>query len=365
MTTINDVIIYLEELVPLSYQEPYDNCGLLIGNRSMEVTNILVTVDCTEEVLDEAVKNNCNLIITHHPLIFSGLKKITGSNYTERTVLKAIKSDIAVYAIHTNLDNDFANGVNRKIGEKIGLQNTRILAPVTGILCKLITFVPESHRITLQTALFEAGAGHIGNYDHCSFSSTGIGTFRGNESSNPFVGNPGEIHNETEAKVEMIFPLHLQSAIIRKLVSVHPYEEPAYDILQVNNANKMVGAGLIGELQAEVSESAFLNHLKTNMNLQNIRYTPFQGKIKKVAVCGGSGSFLLQHAIKAEADALVSADFKYHQFFDAENRLLIADIGHYESEFFTKELLKELILKKFTTFAVLLSGINTNPIKYY
>ena len=364
MSSIKQVIQYLEQLAPPVYQESYDNCGLLIGSAEWELTKILVTLDCTEAVVDEAIAKGCNLIIAHHPIIFGGLKKLNGKNYVERTVIKAIKNDIAIYAIHTNLDN-VQHGVNAKICEKLGLINIKILAPKTGTLKKLSVFVPQTHLQVVQEALFNAGAGNIGNYSECSFYATGMGTFKGNEKSNAFVGEVGKQHQEPEFKLEVLVDDARLNNVISAMLKTHPYEEVAYDVYAILNTNTTIGSGMVGELPQELSAEAFLKHLKSAMNLNVIRFTPYSNKVKKVAVCGGSGSFLLKNAIGAQADAYVTGDFKYHEFFDAENRLMIADIGHYESEIFTINLLADEILKKFPTFAVILSEINTNPINYY
>ncbi len=364
MGTIKQVIQYLEQLAPPVYQESYDNCGLLTGSADCELTKILVTLDCTEAVVDEAIAKGCNLIVAHHPIIFGGLKKLNGKNYVERTVIKAIKNDIAIYAIHTNLDN-VQHGVNAKICEKLGLINTKILVPKTGTLKKLSVFVPQTHLQVVQEALFNAGSGSIGNYSECSFYSTGIGTFKGNEKSNAFLGEVGKQHQEPEFKLEVLVDDARLNNVIPAMLKAHPYEEVAYDVYAILNTNTTIGSGMVGELPQELSAEAFLKHLKSAMNLNVIRFTPYSDKVKKVAVCGGSGSFLLKNAIGAQADAYVTGDFKYHEFFDAENRLMIADIGHYESEIFTINLLADEILKKFPTFAVILSEINTNPINYY
>lgn len=362
--SIQHVIDFLEELAPPQYQESYDNCGLLTGNAAWPVKNILVTLDCTEAIVEEAIEQGCNLVIAHHPIVFGGLKKLNGKNYVERTVIKAIKNDIAIYAIHTNLDN-MLHGVNAKICEKIGLNNVRILQPKPGGLKKLVVYVPKNYLEQVQQAMFEAGAGNIGNYSECSFYSEGNGTFKGNEFSQAFVGNKNEQHTEPEYKLEVIVPDHQLGKVITGMTAAHPYEEVAYDILPLANSNNQVGSGMIGELPGELEPQQFLAHLRKSMNLNMIRFTPLERNIKKVAVCGGSGSFLLKAAIAAGADAYVSADFKYHEFFDAENRIMISDIGHYESEIFTINLLADEITKKMPTFAVILSNINTNPINYY
>lgn len=362
---IKEIIDCLEQFAPLSLQESYDNCGLIVGSDRTEISQALVTLDCTEEVVDEAIKNGCNLIIAHHPIVFGGLKKLNGKNYIERTVIKAIQHNIAIYAIHTNFDN-VIQGVNAKIAEKLGLTQTRVLLPKSGLLMQLSTYVPHQHLETLRDALFAAGAGSIGNYSECSFVAEGQGTFKAEGGAQPFVGILNERHFESESKLEVVFPSHLLNKIYSALKQAHPYEEVAYNLIQLSNAFQEVGAGLVGELPEPMEEQEFLAYLKAKMELKSIRYTSFKDKkISKVALCGGAGSFLLKQAIGAGAQAYVSADFKYHEFFDAEKHLMIADIGHYESEKFTKSLICEVILKKFPTFAILLSKTDTNPVNYY
>lgn len=355
---------FLEQYAPLSYQESYDNAGLIVGNLNNQITQVLICLDCIEAVVDEAIATNCNLIIAHHPIVFKGLKKITGKNYVERVIIKAIQNNIAIYATHTNLDS-VLNGVNGKIAEKLGLQNCQILAPKTGLLNKLCVFVPLAYAEVLRNALFIAGAGNIGNYSEASFNTQGTGTFKGNDLSNAFVGQKNVQHHEAETKIEVIFETHLTHQILQAMRNNHPYEEIAYDIYSLNNANQQVGSGLIAQLPNEISEIDFLTQVKAKMNVSVIRHTALLNKkIKTVAICGGSGSFLLGNALAAKADIFITADFKYHEFFDADNKILIADIGHYESEHFTQELLLEIITNKFPTFAVRLTKINTNPIKY-
>ncbi|MES2381585.1 MAG: Nif3-like dinuclear metal center hexameric protein [Bacteroidota bacterium] len=361
---INDIIQLFEAYAPIQLQESYDNSGLITGDKKAAITGTLITLDCTESIVDEAIANNCNLIVAHHPIIFSGLKKITGKNYVERVIIKAIKNDIAIYSVHTNLDN-VSDGVNGKIAERLGLQNIRVLQNKAGILKKLVTFIPSSHAEQVQQALFKAGAGHIGNYSDCGFSNNGTGSFKGNELSSPFAGKPNELHIEEEVRFETIVPIYLQNEIIAALLKAHPYEEVAYDIIPIENTFNGIGSGLIGELAEEMNSTDFLKMLKEKMELTVIKFTPFDKPIKKIALCGGAGQFLLKQAIQQGADAFISADFKYHEFFDAEQNLMIADIGHYESEKFTKELMFDLIMKKNPTFALLLSKINTNPVNYY
>ncbi len=361
---LKEITDCLESYAPLALQESYDNAGLICGNYDMDVKSALICLDSTEAVIDEAIALGCNMIIAHHPIVFSGLKKFNGKNYIERVVIKAIQNNIAIYAAHTNLDN-VHNGVNAKIAQKLGLINCSVLVPQKNVLKKLVAYCPEDSAEAVRTALFAAGAGHISNYDECSFNTAGIGTFRAGEGSRPFVGEQGRQHQEKEVRIETIYPQHIEAQLVRALIIAHPYEEAAYDLIPVTNAHSRVGAGLIGELPDEIDEMGFLLLLKKVMKADGVRYTSLLGKkVKKVAVCGGSGSFLLGDAIKNGADAFVSADFKYHQFFDAENRIVIADIGHYESEQHTIELFYDIFQKNFSTFAFLISKINTNPIKY-
>jgi dinuclear metal center YbgI/SA1388 family protein len=362
---IIDIIRVLENTAPLSLQENYDNAGLLTGSANWECKGILCTLDATEDVILEAKNRGCNLVVAHHPIIFGGLKKINGKNYVEKTVIAAIKNDIVIYAIHTNLDN-ILTGVNNQIADRLGLLNRQVLLPKAGQLMKLHTFVPVAHAEKVRSALFEAGAGNIGEYSEASFNVDGTGTFKGSENTHPFAGQPGSRHEEKETRLEVIFPVYLHSAVTKALLHAHPYEEPAFDIISLVNDYQLVGTGLVGELPEAMDEPGFLHMLKTSFELTVIRHTPFLGKkLKKVAVCGGSGSFLTGKAIAAGADAYVTADVKYHEFFDANNRLLLADIGHWESEQFTTSLLIEILQAKFPTFAVLKSGVKTNPVNYF
>jgi dinuclear metal center YbgI/SA1388 family protein len=361
---IKAVTNYLEELAPLHYAENFDNVGLLVGNTATLVTGILVTLDTLEQTIDEAIAKKCNLIISFHPIIFSGLKKINGNSYVERVVLKAIKNDIAIYATHTALDNS-KNGVSSKICEVLGLHNAQILIPKKGIIRKLTTFVPSQHAESLRLGLFGAGAGAIGNYDQCSFNMDGKGTFRGNEISNPVVGLKGEIHTEKETQISVVLESKNETAVLKALKEHHPYEEVAYDIVTTENLHQDIGMGMVGELPEAMDEKEFLLFLKKTMQTDCVRHSEFlHKKIKKVAVLGGAGSFAIANAKRAGADAYVSADFKYHEFFKAEKNILLADIGHYESEQFTKTLLVDYLKKKISNFAVVLSEKSTNPIYY-
>lgn len=361
---IKDVTNYIEQLAPLSYAEDFDNVGLLIGNYNTNVTGVLVTLDTLEETVDEAIAKNCNLIVSFHPIIFSGLKKINGNNYVERVVLKAIQHNIAIYATHTALDN-VNNGVSAKMGEVLGLENMKTLIPKKGIIKKLTTYVPYAEANNLREKLFEAGAGNIGNYENCSFNVEGKGSYRGNENSNPTVGTKGELMYEEETCITVTFDSYLEGKILAALFKNHPYEEVAYEIITLNNQNQNVGMGMIGELASSMNEKDFLSFVKTTFKTDCVRHSELLNKpIKKVAVLGGSGSFAIKNAQRAGADAYVSADFKYHEFFKAEKSILLADVGHYESEQFTKNLLVDYLSKKFSTFAIILSEKSTNPIYY-
>jgi dinuclear metal center YbgI/SA1388 family protein len=361
---LSEITSFLNTAIPPALQESYDNCGLLVGNSSTEIAAALICLDVTEEVMDEAVAKKCSLIISHHPLIFSGIKSLTGRNETERIVIRAIKENIAVYALHTNLDNHF-EGVNNFLCEKLGIGDLSILRPMADKLRKLVTFCPPSHASQVREAIFNAGAGHIGNYDCCSYNTTGEGTFRALAGAKPFVGELNNLHTEPEVRIETVFPSFLETAVINALKQAHPYEEVAYDIYTISNLHSRIGAGMIGTLPQAVEAEEFLNHVKNILNIGCIRHTLVKNKkIQKVAVCGGSGSFLIKDAISCGADIYMTGDIKYHDFFIPEKQMILADIGHYESEQFTKELIYTLLKKKFTTFALFISGTNTNPVNY-
>jgi dinuclear metal center YbgI/SA1388 family protein len=361
---LHEIISVIESFAPLSYQEPYDNAGLILGNKDMEVGKALITVDVTEEIIDEAVNVSANLVISHHPVLFTGITKITGETYTERIILKAIKNGIAVYAAHTNLDNIW-EGVNYKICQKLGLSNMKILVPVEAELRKLVTFVPSDHADKVRSAIFNAGAGHIGNYDECSYNIEGWGTFKGSEDTTPYVGEKGKLHFEKELRIETIFPKALQAKVVCAMIDAHPYEEVAYDIYPLDNTYNRAGKGMMGELEKDTDELTFLKSLKNVFNIKFLKHTRLRGKkIRKVAVSGGNGSFLINEAVKAGADIFITGDIKYHQFFDACDKIVIADVGHYESEQFTKEIFYELLKKKLPKFALHLSEVKTNPINY-
>lgn len=362
---ISEVTAFLESWAPPALQESYDNAGLITGHGEMDCTGILCCLDATPAVIMEAVEKKCNLVVAHHPIVFSGLKKINGKNYIEQSVIAAIRNGIAIYAIHTNLDN-VSNGVNAAIGKALGLNGIQVLQTKENTLRKLFTFVPEAQAGQVRQAIFDAGAGQIGNYSECSFNVAGTGTFKGGVGTQPFAGQPGLPHEEKEVKIEVIFPAYLENPVIRAMKSAHPYEEVAFDIIPLQNPHPEIGSGMIGELPQAEDENAFLDRLKRVFGLSVVRHTRFTGRqMKKVAFCGGAGSFLISKALAAGADAYVTADIKYHEFFDANDRLLLCDVGHFESEQFTIPLLAEVLQQKFPTFAVLKTAVKTNPVYYH
>lgn len=364
MSKIKEILSVLEEMAPLAYAEDFDNVGLLVGNQELEATGVLVCHDALENVIEEAIAKNCNLVVCFHPILFSGLKKITGKNYVERSIIKAIKNDIAIYAVHTALDNH-QDGVNKIFCDALGLINTKILIPKSNFIRKLVTYTVPENAAEVRRALFDAGAGTIGNYDNCSFVSNGTGTYKGNSDSNPVIGQRNELTETAEIKIEVTFEKHLESKILKALFTNHIYEEVAYEIYDLQNPHQNIGLGMIGELPAEMDEKDFLLFVKEKMIADGIRHSAFRGKkIKKVAVLGGSGSFAVKNAIQAGADAFLTADLKYHQFYEAENQLILADIGHFESERYTKNYIVDFLRKKILNFAIILSEENTNPVKY-
>jgi dinuclear metal center YbgI/SA1388 family protein len=364
MVRVKDIINHLEEIAPLAYQESYDNAGLIVGEAAALVRGVLICLDITEAVLEEAQAQNCNLIIAHHPILFKPIRKLTGSNHVERCIIQAIRQEIAIYIIHTNLDN-VIQGVNQQIAQQLALQQLKVLVPKPDTLSKLTTFVPHSAIDPVLQALHHAGAGHIGEYSHCSFVTTGNGRFKPSEAANPYIGVPKQIEEVSEYRIEVIFPSHLSQSIIAALKQAHPYEEVAYYIQKLENPNPYVGAGMIGELPQGFASDDFLQYVKNKMKLSYIRHSmPIGRVIKRVAICGGAGSFLIQEAKRQQADAFITADLKYHDFFNAEGSILLTDIGHYESELATKNLIYDLLSEKFTSITCLKCQTTTNPVYY-
>ena len=372
MTRVKDITAAIESLSPLTYAEDFDNVGLLVGESEQEVTGVLVSLDCLETTVDEAIENNCNLIVAFHPIIFKGLKRLNGTNYVERTVIKAIKNEISIYAVHTALDNS-VKGVSAKMAQMLDLTNYKVLLPKKGQLRKLITYVPEPSADEIRNVLFEAGAGQIGNYSHCSFNLSGTGTYLGNELSEPSIGKAGKLELAGEIMISVIFEKHLESELIKKLLHHHPYEEVAYEVYSLENVHRDIGMGIIGKLPEKMATRLFMESLKRTFGCKVIRHSEMvRDHVQTVAVLGGSGSFAIEAAIGAGADIFITADLKYHDFYRAEGKLILADIGHYESEQFTKNLLAGYLTKKITNFApalpesrIILSKNNTNPINYF
>ena len=361
---IQKIIDVIEEWAPPVYAENFDNVGLIIGDAHRDCKGVLVTHDTLENVVDECISKNLNLIVSFHPIIFSGLKKLTQSSYVERVIIKAIKNDICVYAIHTALDNH-RYGVSHALAENLGLLNIKVLSPKKNAIRKLITYAPKDKVSLLLKNLYKAGAGSIGNYDECSFTSTGTGTFKGNEKSNPKLGERGKKTVTDEVQINLIFEFHKQTKILQALFKFHPYEEVAYEVFKLKNENQNIGMGSIGDLEKEMDEEEFISTIQKKLNIEMIRHSKKNGKkIKKVAVLGGSGSFAISSAISSNADALITADLKYHDFFQAENKILLIDAGHYETEQFTKKLIHDYLNKKLPNFAIVLSESITNPVNY-
>ncbi len=363
--TIDEILSLLAQYAPFQLQENYDNSGLIAGDRNAITEGVLVSVDVTENVVDEAIKHKCGLIITHHPIVFKGLKRLTADDYVSRTLIKALKNDIAIIALHTNLDNTYS-GTNFLLSQKLGLENLRILDPKENILKKLVVFVPSSHFATVRAAIFSAGGGHIGQYDSCSFSSQGKGSFRAGEGANPFVGSIGRLHEEEEFRLEAVVPSFRLHAVLNAMIEAHPYEEVAYDVISLDNKWDKAGSGMIGSLPEAISEAEFLEKVARECKIPALRHSAFvDRKIRHVAVCGGAGSFLLNAAKANGADAFVTADLKYHDFYDADKQLLMVDAGHYETEQFTKDWIAGILTKKNPNFAVRFSETDLNPVNYY
>lgn len=362
---VKDISDLIESIAPPQFQENYDNAGLIVGHPDDEISGVMLSLDVTEEVIDEAIRNNCNMILAHHPIIFKGLKRLNGSNYVERTVISAIKKGVAIYAAHTNLDNVLMNGVNQKFASKLGLSSVKILQPKLGILSKIQVYVPVSHIDLVRETMFAAGAGQIGKYSECGFEVEGLGSFKPGADAVPFSGLQGIRETSQELKFEVLVHNHLISKVIKAMLSVHPYAEVAHEIIGLSNEDPYTGSGVIGELESEMTEQDFLALLKEKLSLKSIRHTATGRKIKKVALCGGSGSFLIGTARRAGADAYVTGDIKYHEYFDAENDLTLCDIGHYESEISTLEIFYDKIKEKLPNFAVIFCQLTTNPIHYY
>lgn len=361
---VSEIISAIEELAPISLKEEYDNPGLQVGDSSIEATGALLCVDVTEAVVDEAIECGVNLIISHHPILFKGLKSVTGKNYIERVVIKAIKHDIVIYSAHTNLDNAYG-GVNYRIAQNLNLSNVKILSSLKNQLIKLIVFVPEVAADSVRLAMLNSGAGKIGDYDMCSYNMSGYGTFRACEGATPYCGEIGTTHKENEVRIEVILPIHLKNKVIDAMLNVHPYQEPPYDIIKLENVNSYAGSGVIGDLNEDIPVEDFLKRIKKVFNVESIKYSSItKEKIKRVALCGGSGAFLINDAIRANADVFITGEIGYHNFFTAENKILLVEAGHYETEQCIKDIFCDIITKKFPNFAVRYANVKINPINY-
>jgi len=360
---IKEIVDALERFAPLPLQDGFDNAGLQVGLTDAEATGALLCLDVTEAVIDEAIELGFNVIVSHHPLLFYGMKTLTGKNYVERCVIKAVQHGIVLYAAHTNLDNA-PNGVNFKIAEKLGLRQIRILEPKRDFLLKLVTFVPRNQADQVRKALFEAGCGCIGNYDSCSFNLNGTGTFKAGKETHPYCGEIGEMHKEDEVRIETILPKYLTGRVIHSLIESHPYEEPAYDLYPLSNEWSQVGSGIIGEYDEPLTKDEFLSQVKRIFEVECVRYNNWQGKIQKVALCGGAGAFLIEKAVAENADAFLTGEIKYHEFFGHEKEILLTEIGHFESEQYTVELLESIIKKMCGGLPLKQTTIHTNPINY-
>lgn len=362
---LKELLAVIENAAPFSLQEDYDNSGIQIGHPEDEINKALICLDVTPEVIREAERESCDVIVTHHPLLFKGIKQLSGRNDVEKIIVEAIKKEVAIVSVHTNLDN-VQNGVNQSLANRLGLQKVQVLDPVKGLLKKLVTFCPTDHSEKVRMALFESGAGQIGDYDCCSYNLDGYGTFRAGDEASPFVGNKNALHTEPEVRIETIFPEYIEKRVLTALMGSHPYEEVAYDIYPLDNRFDLVGAGMIGFLPDPLDEKGFLSLIKEVLGVPVLRHSAWQGRsIRKVALCGGSGAFLAGKAAARGADAFVTAEVKYNQFMDHGRQMLLVDAGHYETEQYTKELLAGIIQKKLTNFAVLVSEVNTNPVHYF
>ena len=363
-TKISDIIACIEQMAPLAYQESWDNSGVQVGDVSQGVKAVLLCVDITEATLDEAIEKGANLIISHHPLIFKGIKKLTGRNYIERVIIKAIQHNIVLYSAHTNMDKCMG-GVNFRIAQKLGLKNIRVLAPEENYLYKVVTYVPQVSAEAVRQAMWMAGAGTIGAYDCCSYLSEGNGTFRASEGCKPFVGKIDKLHTEPELRIEMIVPKDKIGRVVAAIHAAHPYEEPAIDVLPLANEYNRMGLGCVGDLENEITENAMLQYIREKLGVQYIRHTKTTDKkVSRVALCGGSGAEFLSLAMREKAGIYITADVKYHDFFNTENQIVIADIGHFESEQCIKEVFYEQISKNFINFAILMAECDKSPVQY-
>ena len=364
--TIKDVTTFLEQKFPLYLQEDFDNCGVQCGDVRQEISGAMVCFEMSEQVIDEAIDKGCNLVISHHPLMLKrGICKIVPTDRVGAMICKALAHNMVLYSMHTNIDSGEGGG-NDAFAEKLRLRNVKVLEPHKGMYRKLVVFVPKENAETLKSALFAVGCGVQGNYDSCGYTLHGQGQFRPLEGANPHIGEENHLEHVDEERVEMIYPTGLQRAVVQAIYDNHPYEEPAFDLLPLENESRTIGLGRIGELPKELPVSDFLGYLKDNLGFIHCRYCGDETKmIRKVAVCGGGGSSFIDLAIASGADAYVSGDFKYHDFFKSYQKTLLVDIGHYEGEFFIKNIIFNLLNEKFSTFATLISKMESLEVKFF
>ena len=361
---IEELTTFIEDKFPLSQQESYDNCGLIVGDPKKTVKKVLLALDCTEQVIKEAKLKKADVIITHHPLMFSSINKLTANDYEGSLIIKLIKSDIALYAVHTNLDNSI-NGINKYLALKLGLKNLQILVGKEKTFKKIITFVPKAYSQKVITALSAAKAGNIGLYSHCAFVTEGSGCFKPEKGAKPFLGELSKINQVEEVKLEMVFASENQKMIENSLKKAHPYEQPAFDIIELANPNPDIGAGIYGDLPAQINTAEFLKLVKTKLNLSYIRQSNSAKKfISKVAICSGAGFFVFEQAKRLNVDALVTSEIKHHEFLAAENNILLCDIDHHEGEIAAVNILDQ-ILQKLENIDTLISKHNLSPAQIF
>jgi len=364
--TIKQVTQFLEQKFPLYLQEDFDNCGVQCGDVRQEITGAMVCFEMSEQVIDEAIAEGCNLVISHHPLILKrGITKILPTDRVGAMICKALAHNMVLYSMHTNIDSGVGGG-NDVFAEKLNLQNVKVLEPHKGLYRKLVVFVPKENAEALKSALFEIGCGVQGNYDSCGYTVHGQGQFRPLKGANPHIGEENQLEHVEEERIEMIYPTGLQRTVVQAIYEHHPYEEPAFDLLPLENESRTIGLGRIGELPKVMPVSEFLECLKDKLGFEHCRYAGDTTKmIHKVAVCGGGGSSFIDLAIASGADAYVSGDFKYHDFFKSHSGTLLVDIGHYEGEYFIKNIIHQQIKENFTNFAALISKMEKVEVKYF
>lgn len=367
---VKELIKYLEDWAPPGAAWEKDNVGLLVGSGDEKIENIFLSLELTGEVLEQALKKNCNFIFTHHPLIFNPVKNLdVNKNPNSKLIYKLIKNDINLFSAHTNLDFT-KDGVSFTLAKKLKLNKITFLKNEESNQFKVVVFLPETNLDEVASAMFNQGAGIIGEYNNCSFRTNGIGTFKGSANSNPFIGKKENFEKANEVRLEVLVDSWKLNKVINAMLKSHPYEEPAYDIYPLRNKNVNYGAGAIGELDNEMNVNEFLKHVEKSLLLSNFRFVNGnKRRIKKVAVCGGSGSELLNDAISKNADVFITADIKYHTFHDAKNKILLIDAGHYETEVvilkIVEEKIKKLIKEKKENIKVYKYSSSTNPVKFY